>query len=173
MVNVKSPPRWVRKQFRSMDIHPDGKHPRGEYFMGPDHKRILVLDGINAGAAVILVSHTRAQLGLDQSIEPRRTATPQIDRARLRLTVHARERWTEMQSQAAISAVELEACLFTPAETSYSVKHDSWIFSVGRLCAAVVFDDDGFATVKTIMWSRPDLFEQHPRQETTARQNSL
>jgi len=167
-VAIKHPQQWVRKQFRQMGLSAANTGKRGlaeARFVAESGHAFVIPNTLTAGGAIHLVSDTRAALGMGRSIATEKDVKPVLSKGHLRFSVHAAERWALMRTQAAVSSVELEAALFTPGLIEYSTKHDSWLFITGRIKAVVKIPTGGEPTLVTVMWSREELFEKHPRPE--------
>jgi hypothetical protein len=168
-IAVKNPQQWTRKQFKEMGLQPTGgRGTRGNHgaaYIADSGHMFVIPQSLSTGGAIRLVSDTRAHLGLDRAIVDEKESVPVLVKGSLRFSEHARERWALMRGQAAVGAVELEACLFNPSEVSYSVKHNTWLFIGARVKAAVAFPETGDPVVTTVIWTREEMFEQHPRPE--------
>lgn len=164
---IKHPQKWVRKQFRELGLRPSGGHG-SSFFTAETGHGFRIPPSMSSGTAIRIVADARVALGLSRSIVEEKSTVPVLKKGQLRFSEHAAERWALMKTQAAVSSVELEAALFTPGEVAYSVKRGSWLFITARLKVAVIITDTGYPIVTTVMWSREELFEKHPRPEARA-----
>lgn len=163
---MKSPRKWASKELRELGFTRTRTDRTGEYYRGADGAQFHVPEGLSAGTAIRVVGNARQHLGLSSNVRRQVEEKPSLTRGRIRFSEHARDRWALMRQQAAVGAVELEACLFTPDHVEHSTKDaDSWLFSTARLTAVVAFPEGREPVLTTVLWSRGELFDANPRPE--------
>lgn len=164
-LRFKNPQRWVRKQLKELGLRSDSTDDHAAFFRAQTGAIYAVPLHLNAPDAIRLVTKVRTELGHSSRIPTSGPTPPKLAHGRVQFTQHARERWALMKTQAAVGGVELEACLFTPQEVRFDRANDSWLFITARLAAVVSVSEGRDPVLKTVMWSRPDLFEKNPRPE--------
>ncbi|MFD5864410.1 hypothetical protein ACFWGP_05630 [Agromyces sp. NPDC127015] len=168
----KNPSRWLEHELRDIGFHPVNHtdklgrdHDKAKRYRHDNGSTIGIPQKVSAGLAVSLAGEWRRKLGI-----PRESAAtpPTLERGKVKVSQHARERLELMRQQAAVGGPEIEATLFYATNVEWDRASCAWRFEVGRIAAMVAVTPDGTAVVKTFLWTREELFEQHPRPEKEA-----
>ncbi|WP_405375904.1 MULTISPECIES: hypothetical protein [unclassified Microbacterium] len=168
MKGQKNAARWLGKELRKLGAR--GERDRnGTSYWFPDGAQRFVEERIQFPAALDLLRSLQARYGRpDRALRaPKVVGAPTVDLARTSATQHAQERLRLMQTQAAVTFLEMTMALTCPVRTRWSDEHASWIWEGDRIAVAAQQSDDGHTRITTILWTRPEMWAAHPRPEQT------
>lgn len=93
---------------------------------------------------------------------------PRLDLENLTASDHAKERLRLMQSQRTVTFRDVLHVLRLPERVLWSEKHNSWVWVRDDLAIAVRDHFGGGHIITTVLWSKQELWDSHPRPKGTA-----
>lgn len=165
----KHPAKRLDREFRSMGAVRVERTSANVAYRFPDGARRLVPTNITAGKARLILQAMQDRYGFT-NIDPlgfteRRPGAPTIDLERLSTSEHARERFDLMRCQAGLTFQEILVALRAPARVLWATNHAAWLYVGDRIAVSADVDTEGYACIRTVLWTSQELWDQNPRPE--------
>lgn len=179
MTYIKNPRRYIRTRLETeigvvsaRKVKQGNRAPNGTEYTLTTGRVVFVSDNISQASASSLLADIRKEAGVARPnttpkvLREERTPKPVINLNRLVASKHAKLRYALMKAQSPkhCNDDELLYTLRCPLRAEYSPRHGSWIF-VGEHISVAVVDNEGRTEVKTLLWSKSELWDAFPRPE--------
>lgn len=166
MSYVKNPKKYLRQSFAEMGAEVHSRDKFGARWRFPDNYVVYISDTLHPNRVMSLIGEMNQRYGVKKypsKMGVRQQGAPRLDMERLTASEHSKGRLRLMNEQAGLDIREVLFVLKCPQKVLWQARHQSWCWVGERVALPMSFDDTGHATIRTIIWTTDELWEENPR----------